>query len=214
MTFTVLGVCAANICRSPLMALGLERSFLMRGFGGDVVVRSAGVSAAADEIACAEVARLAKARGLPSLVLEKHRAAPLTDQLIDGADLILAADRSVRSEIVKRGRPHSIERTFTLREAAQLAEAVSHRIEGRTIEERLRSLTMQMNHHRGFTDLPGVERVLTMTLPWRRLEVHTHDVPDAHGDVGAPHRLVFRLIIPTADRLAGSLSTGALAHLR
>lgn len=214
MTFTVLSVCAANICRSPWMAVSLERSFAMRGLAGDVVVRSAGVSAAAGEAVCPEITRLAAMHGVSSPRLEQHRSMLLDDELIDGADLILTADRSGRSDIVRRGRPQSSERTFTLREAAQLADAVAPRVRGHTLEDHLRSLCAQMNHSRGLTDLPGVERVATRQLPWRRLEVHTHDIPDSHGDPHAPHRLVFRLVPPTADQLVASLAVGALEHLR
>ncbi|MCD4536333.1 hypothetical protein LRP67_19755 [Nocardioides sp. cx-169] len=214
MTFTVLTVCAANICRSPLMAICLERSFLARGFGGDVDVRSAGVSAAEGVGACPEVTRLTRSRGLPWLTLEQHRSRVLTDELIDRADLILTADRGLRSEIVKRARPGSIGRTFTLREAAELAEAVSFRVEERTMEGNLRTLTTQLHHSRGFIDLPRVQRLPTRSLPWRRLEVHTHDVPDAHEGARAPHGIVLRLTVPTADRLAATLAHGVLAHLR
>ncbi len=59
MTFTVLTVCSANVCRSPLMSVSLERSVFAQSFGGDVVVRSAGVTATAGEPACQEIARLA-----------------------------------------------------------------------------------------------------------------------------------------------------------
>lgn len=212
MTFTVMTVCAANICRSPLMAVSLERAFFSRGFAGDVVVRSVGAVAGSGEGVCPDAARLARSRGLPSLALDRHRSTPLTEQLIDGADLILTADRGTRSEIIKCGRPSAIERTFTLREAAQLATTVSHRVDAASVDGRLRGMTAQLNHSRGFTDLPDVERVLTLSSPWRRLDVHSHDVPDAHGEPGAPHRLVFRLIIPNIDRLAIFLASGALGR--
>jgi protein-tyrosine phosphatase len=212
MTFMVLAVCAANVCRSPLMAVSLERSFFARGFAGDVVVHSAGVAATTGAAVCPEVERLTRSRGLPWLALGQHRSLPLTDQLIDRADLILTADRSLRSEIVKRARPGATGRTFTLREAAELADAASFRVQGHTMEEQLRSLTAQLNHTRGFIDLPGVERVATRALPWRRLEVHTHDVPDAHDEPRAPHGLVWRLTIPATDHLAASLAHGVMAY--
>ncbi len=144
-----------------------------------------------------------------SRVLELHRSTPLTDDLIERADLILAADRQLRSAIVKQARPLSIDRTFTLREAAQLAAQASREVKGRTIEERLRSLTMQMNHSRGFTDLPDIQRIADRSRPWRRISVHTHDVPDAHGEPQAPHSVVHRLIVPAADQLVGHLANAA-----
>jgi protein-tyrosine-phosphatase len=210
MTFTVLTVCSANICRSPLMTVSLERSLFAQRFGGDVVVRSGGVNAAVGEPVCQEIARLAQSHGLLSRVLELHRSTPLTREQIEGADLILAADRRLRSEVVKRARrPLSIDRTFTVREAAQLAAAACREVTGRTTDERLRSLTEQMNHSRGFTDLPAVEQLAALSRPWRRIAVHTHDVPDAHGDPQAPHPVVRRLIVQAAEQLAGHLAIAA-----
>ena len=209
MTFTVLTVCSANVCRSPLMTVSLERSLFGQRFGGDVIVRSGGVNAAAGEPACSEIARLARSNGMVSRVLELHRSRPLTDDLIESADLILAADRSLRSAVVKQAPPLSIDRTFTLREAAQLAARACREVKGRTTDERLRSLTMQMNHSRGFTDLPGVERISVLTRPWRRIPVHSHDVPDAHGEPQAPHSVVHRLIVPAAEQLVSHLAIAA-----
>jgi len=212
MTFTILVVCSANTCRSPLLTVALERALFSHRFGGDVAVRSGGVNAAVGEPACPEIARLARSNGLMPRVLELHRSMPLTDQLIERADLILAADRRLRSAVVKRARPLSINRTFTLREAAQLATAACQGVQGHTIDQRLRSLTVQMNHSRGFTDLPAVERVIAPSRPWRRISVHAHDVPDAHGEPQAPHTIVHRLIVPAAEQLIGHLATAAFGQ--
>lgn len=214
MTFTVLAVCSANTCRSPLITLTLQRSVFGQRFGGDVVVHSAGVNAAAGDPACPEITRLTTSNGMESRMLELHRARPLTDQLLEEADLIVAADRRLRSDVVKQARPQSLTRTFTLREAAQLAATACREVEGRTIEQRLRSLTEQMNHSRGFTDLPGVERVASISRPWRRLAVHTHDVPDAHAEPQAPHSVVQRLIVPAAEQLVACLATAAFGRSR
>ncbi|WP_193611440.1 hypothetical protein [Nocardioides lijunqiniae] len=213
MTFTVLAVCAANVCRSPLMAVGLEHSLAAHGLGADVVVLSAGAVATTDAGVCPDVERLTRARGLPWLALGRHRSTPLTDELVDRADLVVTADRGLRSEVLKRARPGSTGRTFTLREAAELADPASARVQGHTVDDQLRSLVAQMNHTRGFIDLPGVERVTSRALPWRRLDVHTHDVPDAHDEPRAPHGVVCRLVVPAAERIATSLARGVMASL-
>jgi protein-tyrosine phosphatase len=214
MTFTVLTVCSANICRSPLMTITLERSLFSQRFGNDVIVHSGGANAAVGDPACAEIARLTRSNGMLSRVLELHRSRPLTDEMIESADLILAADRRLRSDVVKRARPMSFNRMFTLREAAQLAATACREVEGRTTDERLRSLTAQMNHCRGFIDLPAVERVAALSRPWRRIAVHTHDVPDAHSEPQAPHAVVHRLIVPAAEQLVACLATAAFGPTR
>jgi protein-tyrosine phosphatase len=214
MTFSVLTVCSANTCRSPLMTLSLERALVAHQFAGNVVVRSGGLNAAGGQPACSEMARLTRSRGTLPMLLEQHRSVVVTDVMIDDADLILVADRSLRSAVVKRARPSSIERTFTLREAAQLAGTANPAVSGRTTDDRLRNMTAELNNSRGFTDLPAVERVAALSRPWRRLAVHTHDVPDAHEPPRAPHPLVHRLIVPAADQLISHLATAVLAASR
>lgn len=213
MTFTVLTVCSANTCRSPLMTAILERSLLAQPFGINVTVSGSGVNAVPGQPVCPETARLARSNSLVSQALELHRSTPLTDDLIERADLILTADRRQRSDVVKRALPLSVNRTFTLREAAQLAATASREVPAGDPEERLRQRTAQLNHNRGFTDLPGVVRLAALSRPWRPIAVHTHDVPDAHGDPRAPHSVVHRLVVSAAEQLVAYLaSTGQGAN--
>lgn len=209
MTFTVLTVCSANTCRSPLMTVFLERSLLAQPFGINVRVGSCGVNALPGQPVCPETARLARSNSMVSQALDLHRSTPLTDDLIARADLILTADRQLRSEVVKRALPESVARTFTLREAAQLAATANSEVPAGSPEERLRQRTAQLNHSRGFTDLPAVVRLAALSRPWRSVAVHTHDVPDAHGDPRAPHSVVHRLVVSAAEQLVAYLASTA-----
>jgi protein-tyrosine phosphatase len=204
MTFTVLVACSANVCRSPLTAVTLERAFALDELSRRIVLDTGGIDVLPGDPVCADAVRMAESRGIRSPTLTGHRARSLTVPQIGAADLVLAADRRVRSSIVKRV-PDAAARTFTLREAGQLGREATREIAGRTVEERLRSYVAAMNASRGLVDLPRTHYLLTPSAPWRRLVVHAHDVPDAHQNERAPHRAVYHLVAAGARDVARGL---------
>lgn len=118
----VLVVCTANICRSPTAARGLRVGLAEAGLAPESVeVESAGV-AAADDLPMCEVADTLSAARLGSG--GSHRSRPVTAEIAESADLILAADRGHRTA-VGRLAPSTRARVFTLRQAARLAEWVT-----------------------------------------------------------------------------------------
>jgi hypothetical protein len=54
----------------------------------------------------------------------------------------------------------------------------------------------------------------SLVLPWRRLNVHAHDVPDAHVDRQVSHRAVYRALVPSMQELARHLTVYASAPQR
>lgn len=84
--FRVLFVCTGNTCRSPLAA-ALAREGLRRRGWRNVEVTSAGVAAASGEPASEGSSRAAARHGLD---LQGHRAAFLTPEALERADLVLA----------------------------------------------------------------------------------------------------------------------------
>jgi protein-tyrosine-phosphatase len=84
--FRVLLVCTGNTCRSPMAERLLDAAAGERGWR-QLAVASAGVAALPGAPASEGARRVAQAHGLD---LEAHRARPLTPQLLDGADLVLA----------------------------------------------------------------------------------------------------------------------------
>lgn len=209
MTFRILVVCSANSCRSPVIAVALHRSLLMAGLGGDVRVSSAGTNAVPGRAMCEEMLGRARAQGLPAVGLEQHRSVVLSDAALAQADLILAADRAVRSGVLRQSGGRARERTFTLREAAQLASETRDGTHSGTVAERLHLLPTVLHHTRGFTELPRTERVMVLSRPWRPLALHAHDVPDAHEEPAAPHRLLLRLITMNVEQLIVGLTVDA-----
>lgn len=211
MTFTVLVACSANICRSPLAAALLERAVALEAVGRVIAVESGGVDVPAGQRACPDTIRMTESHGIHGSALPQHLSRPLSTEQIATADLVLTSDRRIRSAVLKR-EPGVAARTFTLREAALLGEDAANHVEGRWLEDRLRSYVAAMNAHRGLTDLPRTRHVLA--APWRRLAVHAHDIPDAHQGEQASHRVVFQLIASSTERVARGLVSSALVRTR
>lgn len=208
MTYTILVACSANVCRSPLVAAVLTRSVALEEVGLRIEIETGGLDVVVDDPVCPDIVKLADARRLRSSGLVQHHAKALTIEQVEGASLIITADRRVRSGIVKRA-PQAAARTFTLREAAQLADQAVLLLQGAGVDDRLREFTDEMNSRRGFTDLPRTRRVLALSAPWRLTPVHAHDVPDAHQDERAPHRVVYHSVVGATEQLAHGLAACA-----
>lgn len=123
LVFTILLVCTANICRSP-MAEHLLRGALEAAPASSGRPRfqlsSAGVrgwdNASMDPAAAAELRRLG---GDPSA----FRSRSFTASQAEGADLILTATVEHRRHVLREA-PRTLRRTFTLLEFAHLVSAV------------------------------------------------------------------------------------------
>lgn len=118
-TFTVLTVCTGNVHRSALAADLLAtwaRWYLPAELAASVVVGSAGTGAPVGEPMGGTTRRIAAALGADD---RAHRARALTDRLVTDADLVLAASRAHRDEIIRRV-PRAMRRTFTIREAGRI----------------------------------------------------------------------------------------------
>lgn len=112
--FSILAVCTANICRSPMVEILLRQRLDPELFA----VASAGVQgwrdAPVDSMVVLELERLgARADEFASRALEA--------QMVKDADLILTATRDHRSVVLDR-YPEALRRTFTLLEFSELVE--------------------------------------------------------------------------------------------
>jgi protein-tyrosine phosphatase len=209
MTNGLLAVCSANTCRSPLALAALDSALVEYGYRTQITLRSRGEHAEPGRPVCEHVLRAAHRHGLGTRLIDAHRAIPLDTAELAAADLILTADRTVRAGVVKLD-PRVAGRTFTFREAAALGRLVATDDEERPHD--LAGFAAALNDNRGLTDLPALERPLT--LSWHRLRVHAHDVPDAHLDPQVSHRVVYRTLVPAVDELIGHLTSFASARQR
>ena len=113
----IVFVCSGNTCRSP-MAAGLASQILAERLhipvdelpARHILVRSAGVHAVGGMPPAADAVKVLGAMGTD---IQKHRSAPLTDDLLRRADMIFTMTQAHREEIISRS-PTAREKTFTL----------------------------------------------------------------------------------------------------
>lgn len=110
---SILVVCTANICRSPL-AEGLLRESLK---GTGLTIRSAGIQPLVGHPVVPESVDYLRRR---TGVILRHQGTPLTSQLVGGSGVILTMTERQRAEVV-RFSPGALRRVFTLRQFVRLA---------------------------------------------------------------------------------------------
>ncbi len=115
--FTILTVCTANICRSPLMELLFRKELDTSVYE----VGSAGVRGFVNSPMDPQAAEQAVRFGTDPTAFKSR---PITEDMIKVSGLILTATREHRSSVLTMS-PMALRRTFTLLEFAQLAAAYS-----------------------------------------------------------------------------------------
>jgi protein-tyrosine phosphatase len=184
--FTVLFVCTGNICRSVL-AERLGRAYLDEVLGDDaslVRTASAGTGAVVGSGMHPDSALvLAGLGGEPADFVARQ----VDVAAIAHADLVLAMTRQHR-RVVLQMAPRALNKTFTLREAADVAAHVHGDALGSTFSERARDLVRQLATSRS------------------RRTHEDDDVPDpinqpldVHQEAG---ELIAGALIPLLDRIA------------
>lgn len=105
-------VCTGNTCRSPMAeALLRERFRKLTGREDAVGVVSAGINAVAGDPAATSAVEVMGRRGLD---LTGHASQPMTEQLLQLADVILTMTRGHREMLLARF-PEAADRVYTLR---------------------------------------------------------------------------------------------------
>lgn len=146
---TILVVCTANMCRSPLVEYMLRDAF-EREFGAaasDVLITSAGTRAQPG----------APMAPHSETVLAEYGIRPagfgatwLSAELVAEADLVLCATREHRSAAVTL-QPRALRRTFTLREFARLSGRIDVTpMLGRTLAEQVADVAAAAGALRGY----------------------------------------------------------------
>lgn len=221
MTFNVLAVCSANVCRSPLAATLLDRALTGHLVRHHIQIRTCGLDAEPGAPACPVVTQSLARNRESRPALAEHRATLLSPAIFEQADLVLTADRHARAGVV-RMFPQAHGRVFTMREAEQLSLQLQETLDPQGVAGvltqdgqprpddmalRLREFVKQLDAQRGLGDLVRTHRWMTLSAPWRPLLIHGHDLPDAHLDHRVPHRLVLRLTEQAVGPIATAMCT-------
>ena len=192
-SFSILVVCAANICRSPYTQALLTDWASVTGRAGEVTVASAGVAAYPGDPMCGHAADHARVDPF------SHSARELDPAMLIDADLILTADRSQRGAVA-RMLPSSRPRLFTLRQAGRIGIA----------------LTMPMMAGELPDGAPPLPSGTTDRLRWLVHELDAargllaaspeaeSDIPDQHGP--APHDSTFSQVSAAVSSLTASFT--------
>lgn len=194
--FQILTVCTGNICRSPLAEQ------LLRARIGDLgaVVSSAGTRGLASWQMTPEARHLAVHLGIPAADADAHRSRFLTEQHLQSPDLILTMAREHR-RVVAELAPSRLRSTFTIREFARIAAAVSpHDLvaaadsAGSDPATRLRATVSLLSDSRGLSPAPTDPRdddvVDPFRQPWAVYQQSAGQLLPAIESVGAVIRAV------------------------
>ena len=117
---SVLFVCTGNSCRS-VMAEGLLKKRLKELGKSGIIVRSAGTRAINGYPPTNETIEVLKKEGAD---IGEFKSTAITDEIINGSDLILVMSRAHKEEIINRV-PGAAAKTFLLREYGR-AEGVDN----------------------------------------------------------------------------------------
>ncbi len=188
MSESLLVLCAANVCRSPLIEYVLTEPGTGSAAEKQWSVTSRGTEATRIRHLCAQVTDIATRTPFGAEFAEEHRPTLLEPDTLDAYDLIITASRAERG-IVARLRPDLRSRTFTLKEAVRLGrqpltEADLRR--GASLAPAADGLALYaaaLHERRGTVSYGAASRSV---LPWAR-RVDPIDIPDVHDGARRAH---------------------------
>ncbi len=120
MTTTIVVVCHANVCRSPLAGALLRAR--LSAIGVDAPVSSAGLLGPGQRAATHGI-EVMHARGLD---LTEHRSTQISPSIVADADIVLTMERAQLREVVLSSPP-AFPRCYTLKEFVRRAELAGPR---------------------------------------------------------------------------------------
>lgn len=197
---SILVVCTANVCRSPLAQFVLQDALrTVPGFG-TVRVTSGGVQAAEGAEVC-ELVRASQTGQPWTEFAEAHRARPVTKDDLARSRMIVTASREMRGVLAVMD-PTARARTFTLREAELLGVGFDR--DDRAGASAVSAFAHYVNARRGSVTAPTPRRSI---WPWARSDNDPFTIADGHNGSAKEHRATLIEVERTA-RAIGALITG------
>lgn len=118
---TILFVCTANICRSPMAAALMRHHLTEMSLSGEVTVKSAGVWAIPGARASEGGSTVLEQRGIS---LEDHRSQQMTADLLREADIVLVMEEEHRRSLFYM-EPKHLRKVFLLSEMVGRSDGIS-----------------------------------------------------------------------------------------
>src|SRR3954447_9276888 len=191
---TLLVVCTANVCRSPLAQREFQRAF---GSAGAAVL-SAGTRAGNDWAMCPVSASALADDPADRAFAEAHRSHLLSKEAVLAADLVLTMERAHRSAVAQLA-PGSQSKVFTLREAEGLRGSRAGRAAPPPAD--FAALARALHSVRGFAPLPAEPP----KRRWFQRAVEPEDpltIVDGHGLDDGRHEAAVHAVRATAEGVA------------
>ena len=171
----ILVVCTANVCRSPVSAMMLDRSLLERGI--DAIVESGGFLETGMS-ACATMATFGSELGID---LSYHHSRPVDPYFVNNANLVLVMERRHARDLMV-SFDVGFERIFTI--GGLIAQSLSTPPMGEGLDEWLARIAPCRSH----AEFLGANC--------------NDDVIDPHGESKRVHRRAFDHLQTSMDRVA------------
>lgn len=129
----------------------MKRDLASCGRSSDIAVASAGLEAEEGSAPPPEVMETMRGHGLD---ISNHRARPLLEEEVEGADLILTMAMHNSSRLITR-HEDAVEKVFTLKEFVLQGEKKGRDLKEREPEKRLRELRGWIRRIEGWSPDPG-----------------------------------------------------------
>jgi protein-tyrosine phosphatase len=189
MSHQLLFVCAANVCRSPLMAVTFAESVASDHDRTEWSVISRGISVVRKHQMCSLAASLIDGNAYGAAYAASHVSAQVAESELENQNLILTASREERARLA-RMLPASRTRTFTLKEAVALGRPPLDAVELDRLEAdrddgplTLVDYAEFLHQRRGRIPVTNPSK---MRMPWSP-QIDPQDIPDVHHENSRKH---------------------------
>ncbi len=208
---SILIVCTANVCRSPLAAIRLRMLLDEAGLSQQILTDSAGSAAVGGGVICSSTRARLSARPGETDAAEHHVSKRLTRTMLTDAGLVLVPDLPNRARVVAL-EPTVRRRTFTLQEAARFApstpsEAPTGLITEHDVDAAFVRWVAAMNARR--TSAPPLE---APRFSVRRHAVQGIEIADGHNLGTRLHRETMDAVDSACAEIADALASARPAR--
>ena len=211
MTDALLVLCAANVCRSPLMEYVLTEPSSSTAAYPSWSTTSRGTESTRSRHLCAVVTEMVGKTEYGQSFAEEHQPTLLDPDSLASHDMIVTASKQERATVA-RLHPELRSRTFTLKEAVRLGRAQLTDVDLRravAVAPEASGLALYaaaLHERRGMVKFDAAR---TSRLPWIK-PVDPLDIPDLHDGKRRAHQRA----LDDTEAAARELRTQILRFLR